>query len=133
MKKTTHNLTESAHVGEELLGGARGDLYRKCWVAKQSLQDGLFSLDEALENIGISREQYEEFIAQNTVKEIQVSLSGAPPKDVAVVAIHIMSSMTKSLFVEWAGKTADIIRVLNQLSDEIKKEKDSSDKSLVKH
>jgi hypothetical protein len=44
MSMKTNNLTESAHVGRELLGGEKGELYRNCLVVKQSVQDGDFSL-----------------------------------------------------------------------------------------
>lgn len=53
-------LKEEAYIGEELLS-LGSEFERKCLVVKQSVQDGDYSLDEALKLYRVSQEDYDKF------------------------------------------------------------------------
>ncbi|TFF37248.1 hypothetical protein [Mucilaginibacter psychrotolerans] len=69
--------TESAYIGEELFSDPEKDNLHKCMVVEQSIADGDFSLDEALEAYLLSKEEYESYIAKKSNANIFLSLSGS--------------------------------------------------------
>jgi hypothetical protein len=71
--------TESAYIGEELFGDPERERLRKCMVVEQTITDGDFSLDEALEAYQVDKEEYEEFVAKKSNFNIKVSISGTTP------------------------------------------------------
>jgi len=52
---------DSGSVGEELLAGVP-EIEQKCRVVRQCVRDLDFSLEEALEIYGVTREQYRDYI-----------------------------------------------------------------------
>ena len=74
MSSDKSNLNEMAHIGEELVtDSSLSDLDRKCLIVKESVQDEDFTLDEALKVYGLSRKDYENFIAKNLLNELKNS------------------------------------------------------------
>ncbi|MEO7214473.1 hypothetical protein [Mucilaginibacter sp.] len=69
--------TESAYIAEELLGDYENDRLRKCAVVQQTIADGDFSFDEALEAYGVDKKEYESYVAKNSNSHIFLSFSGA--------------------------------------------------------
>jgi hypothetical protein len=68
--------TESAYIGEELFGDPVRERLHKCMVVEQTIADGDFSLEEALEAYQVGKEEYEEFVAKKSNFNIRASISG---------------------------------------------------------
>jgi hypothetical protein len=71
---------ESGYIGEELFSDPERDRMHKCMVVEQTIADGDFSLDEALEAYVVSKEEYEGYISHKTNSNIFISLSGSLSK-----------------------------------------------------
>lgn len=113
-------LKEEAYIGEELLK-PESDLERTCLVVKQAVQDGDFSLAEALKLYGISQDDYEKFIAKNAVQEIQISLTGITATLKMAATVDVMAKMVQAMFGNADAKSSPVIKQLETLSKEIKK------------
>lgn len=118
-------LKEEAYIGEELLEPG-SELERKCLVVKQTVQDGDFSLTEALELYKISQEDYEKFIATNAVQEIQISLTGVTATLKMAVTVDVMAKMVRAMFGNTDAKSSPVVQQLETLSKKIKEEKISA-------
>lgn len=118
-------LKEEAYIGEELLKPG-SDLERTCLVVKQTVQDGDFSLAEALKLYGISQDDYEKFIAKNAIQEIQISLTGITATLKMAATVDVMAKMVQAMFGNADAKSSPIIKQLETLSKEIKKAKVSA-------
>jgi hypothetical protein len=69
------NLKEEGYLANELIAESGiSPLDRKCLVAKEAIADGDFTMDQALEAYGITREQYSAFIANQVVLEMRSKL-----------------------------------------------------------
>ena len=69
------NLKEESYLANELIAESGiSPLDRKCLVAKEAIADGDFTIDQALEAYGITREQYSAFIANQVVLEMRSKL-----------------------------------------------------------
>jgi hypothetical protein len=66
---------ESGYIGEELFSDPEKDRMHKCMVVEQTIADGDFSLDEALEAYIVTKEEYESYVARKTNSNIFNSLS----------------------------------------------------------
>lgn len=64
-------------IDHDLIQSSEKELLHKCMVAEQSISDGDFSLDEALEAYALSKEQYDSYIAKKSRSSIFLSLSGS--------------------------------------------------------
>lgn len=113
-------LKEEAYIGEELLT-LGSELERKCMVVKQSVQDGDFSLAEALELYKVSQEDYEKFVAKNVVQEIQISLSGVTAIVNIAATVDVLAKMVGAIFGNADAKSSLVIKQLETISKEIKK------------
>jgi hypothetical protein len=69
------HLKEEGYLADELIAESGiSSLDRKCIVARQAIADGDFSLDQALEAYGLTKEQYSTFIANQLVLEMRSGL-----------------------------------------------------------
>lgn len=69
--------SEFGFIGEELFSNSEDDRVHKCMVAEQTIADGDFSLDEALEAYQLTKEEYENYVAKKSNANILISLSGS--------------------------------------------------------
>jgi len=64
-------LGESGLVGEELLTDAAYEIEQQCRAVQETVNENIFSLDEALEAYGVSQEAYSLFQLKNQVSVLQ--------------------------------------------------------------
>src|ERR1700733_989682 len=64
------------YLNDDLSGDAEKDLLHKCTVVEQSIAEGDFSLDEALDAYQLPPEDYERYIARTSNYHIFLSFSG---------------------------------------------------------
>ncbi len=119
------NLHEMAHIGEELVSDSSlSDLDRKCLTVKESVQDEDFSLDEALNVYGLSRKDYENFIAKNLLDELKNSAGSSVEITVkSLFALEVIKEMYKIQFDKLDTSSNEIIIHLEKLSQDIKEGK----------
>lgn len=67
---------ESAHIGEELFSDPEKERLHTCMIVEQTIADGDFSFEEALEAYKVPKEEYESFIAKKSNENISISISG---------------------------------------------------------
>ncbi|GGB19964.1 hypothetical protein [Puia dinghuensis] len=80
-------LKEEAHIGEELMADSNvSQLERKCFVVRQAVADGDFTLEEALAAYGVAREDFNNYLSQQVVSEINVFFSHSSSHVLAVTA-----------------------------------------------
>jgi|SRR5579859_2539741 len=91
-------LREEAHIGEELMADSNvSKSDRKCFVIRQSVADGDFTLEEALAAYGVSREDFNNYLSRQVVSEITVFLSHASSHVLAVTAsIAVIGELYKA-------------------------------------
>jgi hypothetical protein len=119
--------TEPGYIGEELFSDPEKDRMHKCMVVEQTIADGDFSLDEALEAYVVSKEEYETYVAHKTNSNIFSSLSGSL-RSSSVWTFSYASSMyfdvvIKMLNESLFGKESDknISRRMQKVRDELNK------------
>ncbi len=82
--------SEFGYIGEELFSDSEDDRLHKCMVAEQTVADGDFSLNEALEAYQLTKAEYEDYIAQKFNNNIFISLSGSVDRNTKNTAISAM-------------------------------------------
>jgi hypothetical protein len=93
---------ESGYIGEELFSDPERDRMHKCMVVEQTIADGDFSLDEALEAYVVSKEEYEGYIANKSNINIFTSLSGS------ITAFSTLKTLSASaIYIEVIAKMLD--------------------------
>lgn len=117
--------TESGYIADELIQGQQlTDLDRKCLVVKQTLQDGDFTLDEALKLYEVSKSDYEFFFAKNIIAELHSAFSSMQsPKFQAVFTIEVIASIYKKLFSSVDKNSSYVLQHFESLSKEIEEDK----------
>jgi hypothetical protein len=119
--------TESAYIGEELLADGQSDRLHKCMVVEQTVTDGDFSMDEALEVYEVSREEYEEFLAKKYNYDIKASFSGASESESYIMYIQVVDRMLNGYFNARYQKQVKAIRKkLRDMSHDIEQEKENA-------
>lgn len=64
--------TESAHIAEELLADSPlSEMDRKCMVVRQSIQDGDYTLEEAMEIYEMNTADYLNFLSKDAANNLQ--------------------------------------------------------------
>jgi len=81
--------TESAYIGEELFGDLERERLHKCIVVAETIADGDFSLEEALDAYQVDKEEYEEFVAKKSNFNIRASISGTTSANCARSLLQI--------------------------------------------
>lgn len=119
------NLHEEVHIGEEHLNGSTlSDLDRKCLTVKESVQDEDFTLEEALKVYGLSRKDYENYVAKNLLNELKISAGSSVEITVkSLFALEVIKEMYKIQFDKLDKSSNDIIIHLEKLSKDIKEGK----------
>ncbi len=65
---------DAGYIAEELLEG-RSALDSKCLVIEKTVEDGDFSLEEALQLYEVSQEEYENFLVRRFFGEFEITLT----------------------------------------------------------
>ncbi len=87
MQLDKSKLKEEAYIGEELMEDSNmSKLDRKCFVVRQTVADGDFTLEEALNAYEVSREDFYNYISQQVASEINVFFSNSSSHVLAVTA-----------------------------------------------
>jgi hypothetical protein len=129
---------EFGFIGDELPSDPGKEHLHKCMVAEQTIAAGDFSLDEALEAYGLTKEEYESYVADKSNANIFTSLSGNTSDYFMVKMIfstpsyfEIFAKMLENATGEQTPKEyhACIMRITNDLhglSKDIKKLKEKA-------
>ena len=116
----THKMKEEAHVGEELLNGnPLSEIDRKCLTVKQVVQDGDFTLDEALGLYQVSKSDYESFAVRSIVGEIDAVFMSVSGKEKVSNYIMVMAKMYKHLLINIDHDAAMILAHFDTLAKEV--------------
>lgn len=63
-------LKEEGYTGEELIAESGiSPLDRKCFVVKQTVMDGDFTLEEALDAYGATKEEFSKYLTKHNFRE----------------------------------------------------------------
>lgn len=90
------NIGEGAYLEDKLDLDAHGRTERRCLIIKQTVDDGTFSLAEALENYNVPLETYIEFKVRNVIHEMRSGLGRAVVQEqMAVLAQETSSAVHK--------------------------------------
>lgn len=120
-------------IEHDLIQSSEKNLLHKCIVAEQSISDGDFSLDEALEAYNLTKEDYDSYIAKKSKANIFLSLSGNSQSlasmNTSFAVSHvtfIMMEMLESSFDEqlrtlFKGRIGKIKSELEGISSDVKK------------
>lgn len=92
-------LKEEAYIGEELIADSNvSNLDRKCFVVKQAVADGDFTLEEALTYYGVTREDFNNYLSQQVISEMSVFFSQSSSHVLAVTSsIAVIGQLYKVL------------------------------------
>lgn len=115
--------TEASYIADELSRDVT-DLDRKCLVIKQTLQDGDFTLSEALKSYEVSRSDYESFFAKNIIEELHLTFPlNQSPKLQAAFTIEVIASIYKDLFSSVDKNSEYVLQHFESLLKEIEEDK----------
>lgn len=114
-------LTESSYVAEELLQTANlSELDRKCLVIIQTVQDGDFSISEALELYGVSKTDFDHFLAKSMVEQLQSFFSQDQSQKFRTLSLlEIFQEMYKTFFSSIDSNSDEVIHHIENLSQHI--------------
>jgi|GEM_PF-1350607 len=124
--------SEFGFAGDELFTDPEKDRMHKCLVAEQTIAEGDFSLEEALQAYELTREEYESYVAKKSNVNIFVSLSGntatypgtfSNPSYFEIFAKMIENSAGEQVPEEFEARVGRIAKDLHGLSKDIKKSK----------
>lgn len=117
--------TEAGYIGDELIHDQHlSDLERKCLIIKRTLQDGDFTLDEALSLYEVSKTEFESFIAKKIIGELNFNPSQMQSsKTQALFTIEVLASIYKDLFSAVDKRSMYILQHFQNLSREIEEDK----------
>lgn len=114
---------EEAHVGQELLDSdPLSEMDRKCLTIRQVVQDGDFTLDDALALYQVSKSDYENFIVRSIIGEVDalfISLPESDHKNKMSLCIEVMSRMYKHWFISIDGKAPMILDHFDALAKDV--------------
>jgi len=120
-------------IQDELSLSAEKELFHKCTVAEQSISDGDFSIDEALEAYQLSKEDYDSYIAKKSKSNIFLSLSGstetlvtvrtsfAAPHFIDIYVKMLDDSFDEQLYLLFSERIGRIKSEFEGMSDDLKK------------
>lgn len=117
---------ESGYILEEAFANDRDEKFHKYAIVEQTIADGDFSMEEALEAYQVTRKDFENFLAKKYNFQIKASFSGAPKQSASIMYLHILNYMLSDFFEpRFKNRLKSIQKELNQLSHEIKREKEN--------
>ena len=111
---------EEAHIGEDLLASSTmSPLERKCFVVKQTVTDGDFNLEEALEAYDVSKEDFEKYLAKQLVSEFLICLHHSSRVFAVTSSIAVIGNIYNELLAK-VDEESDVIKLhLQHLSKNI--------------
>lgn len=117
--------TESGYIADELIKAQQlTDLDRKCLVVKQTIQDGDFTLQEALKLYEVSKSEYESFFAKNIIAELHATFASMQSaKFQAVFTIEVIASIYEKLFSSLDKNSSFVLQHFESLLKEIEEDK----------
>jgi hypothetical protein len=115
------NLTESGYIAEELM--ITDELTRKCKTVKLTVQDGDFTLVEALEVYEISKEDFLKFTAKNILSELYPAISSTDVKSGAITSVELFEILYTSLMHNVDNQLPKMVRHWKKLSKDIQSDK----------
>jgi hypothetical protein len=115
---------EAAYIAEELLQGSEAsELDRRCLVIKQCLQDGDFTLEEALEVYGVSKADFESFMAKYVISELQSTFAQMEPrKQQVILTIDVVAEICRQLFISVDKDAVDVLHHFEVLSKQVEED-----------
>ncbi len=131
--------SEFGYLNDDLSGDAQKDLLHKCMVVEQSIADGDFPLEEALQAYQLTGEDYENYIARISNDHIFLSLSGNTstpsnsfglkytiPMYIDIVAKMLDSSFDQQFHEQFGGQIEKIKEELEGISVGVKQLKEKA-------
>lgn len=115
------NLTESGYIGEELM--LTDELTRKCKIVRLTVQDGDFTLDEALDVYEVSKDDFLKFTAKNILKELYTAIASVPGKSGAITSVELFEILYSSIMNKVDSGLPKMRRHWKKLSDDIQADK----------
>lgn len=112
---------EAAYIGEELLKeGKYSDLDRKCLTITQTVLDGDFSFEEALELYGVSLSDFESFFAKQVIDFINQFFSQSDSQKISkLVTIQLLQDIIREQISPIDKNSKSVILHLEDLSKQI--------------
>jgi hypothetical protein len=90
--------TKRANLASESPASYLTDLERKCMVIKLSIQDGDYSLDDALQANQVTKADFEGFIAKHLVSDLKSTLAALnSTKLQMLISIDVIADVIKQL------------------------------------
>ena len=112
---------EEAYIGEELLSTSEiSPIDRKCFVVKQTVTDGDFTLEEALEAYGVTKEDFEKYLAKYLVAELKILALHSSSRVFAITSsIAVIGNIYNELLAS-VDKGSDVVQLhLQDLSKDV--------------
>lgn len=115
-----NNITESAHIGTELLlTSSLSDMERKCLIIKQCVEDGDFNLEEALALYEVPQHAFENFLVKYILQEMQAALSSFVNPTRMTFTIVVFKELYKKLFLKYDNDAEKIIQHFDSFSKDV--------------
>ena len=99
---------EAAHVAEELFQDEAYELERNCMVVQDTVEQGVFTLDQALKGYKVSMSDYTDFLARKGTNDITDKVQGQSAQVTHTVLLEVVAKMVLENF-----NPGDFSRVLN--------------------
>jgi len=126
--------SEFGFIGDELFSDLEKDRMHKCMVAEQSIIDGDFTFDEAMQAYELNKDEYENYLAKKSNTNIFISLTGNTGSSIKInypsstyfeiFAKMILNSPAEQELGEFEIRKAKISEELFILSQDMKKAKE---------
>ncbi|ACU06147.1 hypothetical protein [Pedobacter heparinus] len=115
---------EEGYTADELQPNAHKQMERKCLVISQTVKDGDFTLEEALQLYGVSLQVYTKYAAQIMVSELNAKLGELnSKKEELLLKVKIMHEAHKILFSTVDDQMPEVTEHYKHLSSTIKRAK----------
>jgi len=93
-------------IENDLIHDLDKELLHKCIVVEQSISDGDFSVDEALEAYRLSTDDYDKYIAKKSHANIFLSLSGSTISKATIKTSYTVAHVV-NIYIEMLDGTFD--------------------------
>ena len=89
---------EAAHVAEELFQDEVYELERQCMVVQDTVEQGVFTLDQALKGYKVSMNAYTDFLARTRTNDITDKVQGESAQVTHTVFLEVVAKMVAQNF-----------------------------------
>jgi len=115
---------EEGYTADELQPNAHKQMERKCLVISQTVRDGDFTLEEALQFYGVSPQVYTKYAAQILVSELHAQIGEITSKrEELLLKARIMYEAHKMLFSAIDDQMPEVAEHYKHLSSTIRRTK----------